>query len=256
MRPEGGPADGPGWRVRAFLNKFPAVAGEQGLHEVIVNSPRHVSSLAEMTDAELELAAEVWRARLTAIGGEGRRLWPYLFLNQGAGAGASLQHTHAQAVGLAFAPPRLVAREAAFAAVSRSPLLDDLGAGADRVIVEGDGLVAWCPSVPPLSGTVRIAPRDPAPDWAGDAVPATARLVGDLLRRIRAGLGIEAVNLCLYERRPGGDGRYHWHLDAIPRRGTLAGLELGAGVITVAQDPALTAATLRAAAPPGVSAAP
>jgi UDPglucose--hexose-1-phosphate uridylyltransferase len=247
VRPGGEAPDTPGWLVRAFANKFPAVPADEGVHEVVVTSARHVSSLADLTAAEVERAAEAWADRIAAVAADPRGLWPFWFLNQGGGAGASLQHTHAQVVGLAFAPPRLAAREAAFAAAPRSPLLDDLeGAGA-RIVAEADGLVAWCPRVPPLSGTVRIAPHAPASDWGGgrDLAP-TARLVRDLMRRIRAAFDIEDVNLCLYQRRPGGTPRYHWHLDAIPRRGTLAGLELGAGVITVAQDPAVVAERLRA----------
>lgn len=249
VRPEGGARDGPGWLVRAFPNKFPAVAPEDGVHEVVVTSPRHVASLADLSPEEVERAAAAWARRIAAVAADRRGLWPFWFLNQGAGAGASLQHTHAQVVGLAFAPPRLAAREAAFAAAPRSPLLDDLDGAGGRVVAEADGLVAWCPRVPPLSGTVRIAPCAPAPDWSGpEVLAATARLVRDLVRRVRAGLGVEDLNLCLYQRRPGGGPRYHWHLDVVPRRGTLAGLELGAGVMTVAQDPRHVAERLRRAA--------
>lgn len=220
------------------------------MHEVIVNSPRHVSSLADLTPEEAGRAGAAWESRLRAVAADPRGLWPYWFLNQGAGAGASLQHTHAQLVGLAFAPPRLEARERAFGAAARSPVERDLATAGARWVEGGDGLVAWCPEVPPLSGVVRVAPAAPAPDWHGGAdVPAVARLLCRLVGRIRDGLGVEDVNLCLYQRRPGGEARYHWHVDVVPRLGTLAGLELGAGLITVAQAPGRVAARLREAGP-------
>jgi PAS domain-containing protein len=42
-----------------------------------------------------------------------------------------------------------------------------------------------------------------------------------------------------------GSDRFHWHLDAVPRLGTLAGLELGAGVHICIVPPETAAAQLR-----------
>jgi UDPglucose--hexose-1-phosphate uridylyltransferase len=243
-RPAGGPADGPGWLVRAFPNKYPALTPEEGVHEVIVPTPRHVVLFSDLTDEEATRMITAGTERLRAVGADSRRLWPFLFLNQGAAAGASLQHSHAQLLGLPFSPPRLVARERAFAA--GCPICEDLAADdPERVVVEGDGLVCWCPAVPSLSGAVRIAPREHVPDWdAGLDAAAVAALVRDLLGRIGRGLGTDALNLWLHARRPGG-GDYHWHLEVVPRLGTLAGMELGSGVLAVAVAPEATAARLR-----------
>jgi UDPglucose--hexose-1-phosphate uridylyltransferase len=238
--------------VRAFPNKFPAVAPDEGVHEVIVNTPRHVIHLGDLTDEEAGLAGEVWAERVAAVEADRRGLWPFLFLNQGAAAGASLQHTHAQLVGLPLEPPRLLARERAFDAAPRCPVCADLetAAAAGRVVAESGGLVAWAPEVPPLTGTLRIGPAAHLPDWTADPGPAAA---ARFLRRQTATaaerLGTEAMNLWLQRRRRGGSDRYHWHADLVPRLGTLAGLELGTGVIAVAIGPAETAARLREGAP-------
>src|SRR5215208_6712563 len=87
VRPDGGAPDGPGWRVRVVPNLYPALAGDAsqapdplasgrgdpelfaarpaaGAHEVIVNSPRPVSSLLELPVGELAEAMAVWRARM------------------------------------------------------------------------------------------------------------------------------------------------------------------------------------------------
>src|SRR6185369_17566581 len=42
LRSPGSKPDGPGWHVRVIPNKYPAVNGQTGLHEVIVESPRHI----------------------------------------------------------------------------------------------------------------------------------------------------------------------------------------------------------------------
>lgn len=245
VRPGAGPADSPGWLVRAIPNKFPALAPDEGVHEVIVNSPRHIVRMGDLTDDEAALAGGMWAARIAAVEDDPRGLWPFLFLNQGAAAGASLQHTHAQLVGLPFSPPRLVAQERAFD--DACPVCADLAAAGDRIVAQATGLVAWCPEVPPLSGTLRVGPAAHLPDWTAEPGPAAA---ARFLRRQVAGvtdrLGAEAVNLWLHRRRRGGSDRVHWHIDVIPRLGTLAGLELGTGVIAVAQPPREVAARLRA----------
>ena len=242
--------DGPtGWGARAFPNKYPAIDPAEGAHEVIVNSPRHILRLGDLTDDEADRAVGLWAARLAAVAADARGLWPFLFLNQGAAAGASLQHTHTQIVGLPFAPPRLVTRERVAAAAPGCPVCADIaGAGERTVIDDGSGLVAFCPEVPPLSGTLRIAPVTHVPDWApGVDVAALGRVLPACARAVGAAIGGEALNLWLHERGPGGTDRRHWHIDMLPRIGTLAGMELGAGVIAVALGPKDTAARLRAA---------
>jgi UDPglucose--hexose-1-phosphate uridylyltransferase len=257
VRPGGGPPDGPGWLVRAIPNKYPALPPEEGVHEVVVNTPRHVVRLAELTDEEAGRAAEAWADRLAAIGADPRGLWPFLFLNQGETAGASLQHSHAQLVGLPLEPPRLLARERAFAEAATCPICADLAEVGDRLVADAGGLVAWAPEVPPYSGTVRVAPARHSPDWTDPAGSGPAA-VGRLLRRLGAGveerLGAEALNLWLCQRRPGGDDRFHWHIDLVPRLGTLAGMELGSGVVAIAQAPASVASRLRGEEPAAAAA--
>lgn len=236
--------------MRAIPNKFPAVGPDEGVHEVIVNTPRHVVRLEDLTDDEAGLAGRVWAERIAAVEADPRGLWPFLFLNQGAAAGASLQHTHVQLVGLPLEPPRLLALERAFEETSRCPVCADIeaAAAAGRVVDEAMGLVAWSPEVPPLTGTLRVGPATHAADWTAPPGPGAA---ARFLRRQAAAagerLGAEALNAWLHRARRGLGGRYHWHMDLIPRLGTLAGLELGTGVIAVAVSPAELADRLRGA---------
>ena len=249
VRPGGGPPGSPGWTVRAFPNKYPALALEEGVHEVIVNCERHVACLGDLTDDEASRAVSAWAARLDAVARDPRGLWPFLFLNQGAAAGASLRHTHAQLVGVPFDAPRLAAREEAFATADRCPVCADLEDPGARIVATGEGLVAWCPRVPSLSGTVRLAPVEHAPDWhAALDAGALGRALRRHTRRIAEALGTDALNLWLSQRRPRGTDRFHWHIDLIPRLGTLAGFELGTGVNVVTEAPEVTAARLRGGA--------
>ena len=52
----------PGWTVRVVPNKYPAFEH----HEVVIHSPRHVRSLADLSDDELDAVAEAWHVRAAA----------------------------------------------------------------------------------------------------------------------------------------------------------------------------------------------
>ena len=68
---------------------------------MIVNSNRPVEALAELEPDELALAVEVWRTRMRA---HPDAACLHLFVNEGAGSGASRRHTHAQLLALDFVP--------------------------------------------------------------------------------------------------------------------------------------------------------
>src|SRR5205085_1473326 len=118
-RPGGGAPDTPGWRVRAVPNLFPAVGPEAetppphptpdlftaqaaaGVQEVIVNSPLPVTSLADLTAEQVEIAVEGWRERMRA---HADAACVHLLVNERREGGASLPHTHAQLYALPFVP--------------------------------------------------------------------------------------------------------------------------------------------------------
>ena len=81
----------------------PAVGG----HEVIVNAPEHVTAMAELSEERFLGAIATWRERMSA---HSDAAYVQLVVNEGAGAGASLPHTHAQLYALPFVPAA-VARE-------------------------------------------------------------------------------------------------------------------------------------------------
>ncbi len=88
VRPDGSPPNAPGWTVRVIPNLYPALsaAGEHrtpppapdargqpelftslpatGAHEVIVNGPQPVPSLAELALEQVLMAVETWRERM------------------------------------------------------------------------------------------------------------------------------------------------------------------------------------------------
>ena len=123
---EGSEPDTPGWKLRVVPNLYPALERQ----EVVIHTPRHVESLAELSAEELRRIAEAWSLRAAAARDEG---FPYLhaFVNEGAAAGRE--------------PPALalaarVAPRARRRPSSRRPAR--YGSTTTLVVAERDGLVA------------------------------------------------------------------------------------------------------------------
>src|ERR671931_679196 len=130
------------WTVRVVPNLYPALERQ----EVVVHSPRHVRSFADLEEHELDLVAEAWRRRREAVP-DG---YLHALVNEGAEAGASLPHSHSQLAWFGEPPPAV--------ADERGEL--DVG----EVVLERDGLVLGCPPASRLPYELVIAPLDGEPD--------------------------------------------------------------------------------------------
>jgi UDPglucose--hexose-1-phosphate uridylyltransferase len=220
------PEDGT-WTVRVVPNLYPALERQ----EVVVHSPRHVRTFAELEDDEVELTAEAWRQRFAAAAGEG---FPYLhaMINEGRAAGASLAHSHSQLAWLREPPPA-VAKEPASDPCAVCELIHREGFAFDS---EGD-IVAVCHPVGRAPFELLIAPRahDPEPrdDFSG-----ALRLLREAVRRLRKLEGPVPWNAWLHL---GG----HWHVEVLPKLTVFAGLELGAEIYVNVVEPERAAAALR-----------
>src|SRR5690606_37678116 len=106
----------------------------------------------------------------------------------------SLQHSHTQLVALPVDPPRLAAREASFLG-GACPVCADAADPGDRLVARADGLVAWCPEVPPLTAVVRIAPEAHAPRWDRPSAEALGRLLRRVMGAAAAVVGTDAANV-------------------------------------------------------------
>jgi UDPglucose--hexose-1-phosphate uridylyltransferase len=150
-------------------------------------------------------------------------------VNEGAAAGASLDHSHSQIVPFLDPPPRVVQEASAFRA--GCPLCPLPGA----VVHEQEGLVAFCPPFARVPFETWIAPADHRPHAPLDA--ATGRALAGVVARLRGALGADlAWNALLHEGAP-GDETFHWHIELWPRLTVAASIELGAGIWVNVVDP-------------------
>jgi UDPglucose--hexose-1-phosphate uridylyltransferase len=272
LRPGGGPADSPGWTVRVVPNLYPALtpadpyeeseserSGAQqelfmalaatGAHEVIVNGPQSVLSLAELPVEQVLTAVEVWRERMRA-----HRTSAYLQLivNERREAGASLPHTHAQLYALDFVPAVVAReRERANAYTTRTmgqDLLGDVIAEEvrlrERVVAVDEEAVLIAPYASQLPFQLMLAPRRPRARFEDDG-PSGAALLHDGLKRLARHLGSSPPLNLFVRTAPLGAEHFCWRIDILPRLTHLAGLELSTGVNLNIVAPEHAAALLR-----------
>ena len=256
LGPPGRPADAPGWRVRVVPNKFPAFGpwsdegdktglfarrAARGRQEVVVHSPRHVRTLADLSLRELEHVAEAWQARAATAREEGFA-YVHALVNEGRAAGASLQHSHSQLIWLEEEPP-LVSQERSAQEAEGGCILCRVLAGEleqrIRVVSERDGLVLLCPFAGRQPYELLVAPRECQDDPFESRDLGTALgLVAEGIRRLRIAEGPTPVNVWLHAAG-------HWHLEVLPRLTILAGLELGSWYFVNTLAPESAAGVLR-----------
>ncbi len=269
VRPGGTPPDTPGWLARVVPNLYPALepdsaepapfakpellhaAAAAGHHEVVINAPAPVSSLADLEAGQVAVAVDVWRARMRVHYAAGAA-YVHVIVNERREAGASLPHTHAQVYALGFVPSAIAReRERSGAYATRtlgSDLLGDLVQEevklGDRIVAIDDEAVLMAPYGGRLPYQLMLAPRTPRARFEDDG-PAGAGLLHDALRRLGRRLGHQPPLNLWVRSAPAGTDRFCWRIDIVPRLTHLAGLELGAGLHLNIVAPEQAAAELR-----------
>lgn len=284
-RPEGGDPNSPGWTQRAVPNLYPALIEAEGgaaqaepdsgfaasadplrssarirepdlfssrpaigAQEVIVHTPRHVNSLSALKPEEIEGAVAAWRARMRD---HSNAACVQVIVNEGPGAGASREHTHAQLYALSFVPAA-IARERERVASYRertggSGLLSDVLAEevrrGERLVAIDDDAALVCPWASRSPFELRIVPRAQSPRFEDDT--AGAAMLGTAVRALAERFG-SSPELNLWVRSaPRGAEAFHWHIDIAPKLTIKAGFELATGVDINVYPPERAAADLR-----------
>ncbi|HEY3758196.1 MAG TPA: DUF4921 family protein [Solirubrobacteraceae bacterium] len=282
VRPGGGPPDSPGWTVRVVPNLYPALtAGDptadpraaapaippgsgpaspselfiatpaSGAHEVIINGPQSLLSLADLPREQVIAAVDTWRERMRA---HAASACVQLIVNERREAGASLPHTHAQLYALDFVPADVAReRERAGAHATRTmghDLLEDIVAEEvrrrERIVAIDDDAVLFAPYASRVPFQLMLAPRRPRARFEDDG-PTGAALLHEGLQRLARHLGASPPLNLWVRTAPRGAERFCWRIDVMPRLTHLAGLELSTGVNLNIVAPEDAAAALRGA---------
>jgi len=270
----GGQANGPGWSVRAFPNKFAAVSPqgslsrqeEDGLfrkmdgvgqHEVIVEAPQHNLCIPLMEDKQIEEVVLAYRERYLKLREDPRFKIIIIFKNHGRSAGTSLEHPHSQLVAMPIVP--LTIRYRFEKAASH---YDDQGTCVycdvlrealkvrRRIVMETEEFLVVHPFASRAPFETWILPKEHQACFASISMETTkhfAKVLKKILGKFYRGLNNPDYNFIIQTApiKDEHEDYFHWHVQILPRLVTPAGFELGTGMFINTALPEETAAFLR-----------
>ncbi|MGN6275797.1 MAG: galactose-1-phosphate uridylyltransferase [Solirubrobacterales bacterium] len=220
----------------------------EGSHEVLINAPEHVTAMADLGEGQFAAAIATWRERMRA---HPDASCLQLIVNEGGGAGASLEHTHAQLYALPFVPAAVAReRERVGAYGERTAgggLLGDVLVEEvrrrDRLVAIDEEAALICPWASRSPFELRVIPRRETGRFEEDE--GGAAMIRTALRALaRLFDGPPELNLWV-RTAPRGADQFHWHVDIAPRLTIKAGFELGTGVDINVYPPERAASDLR-----------
>lgn len=265
--------DSKSWAVRVTPNKFAAVSAEGervrtvqgirrtvtgvGLHEVIVETPDHSKTTAQLADREVELIVQAYLNRFRAASADPRVELVTIFKNHGDAAGTSLEHPHSQMIATPVITTQV--RDRLFSALNHFDeygecifcrvLGQELKEGT-RVVLETEHFVSFVPFAALTPFSILIMPRRHMAcfDAMSDAESADlAHILRRTLLKLYQGLDDPDFNYVIRTAPP--DERhvkyYHWYVSIVPRLTKMAGFELGSGMFINVSLPEENAQFLR-----------
>jgi len=264
------------WTVRVVPNKYPAVvpdgrgiqivdelyAAQDGIgaHEVIIESPSHVTDMALLGDKQIAAILRVYVERIADLRGDPRLRYVLIYKNQGFEAGATLEHVHSQLVALPMIPNRVLEEIGAaknyYESKGRCLLCDVIrkeSDGRERFVIENDRFIVICPFAPRFPYETWILPKKHASSFERDSQPDNtdlARILRETLRRLSR-LGNPPFNYVFHSNPLDQDENdyYHWHIEVLPKLIQVGGFEWGSGFYLNTVTPEQSARLLREASP-------
>lgn len=265
-------ADADQWQIRVVPNLYPAVAPHSGsreqrdsqgtriatgLHEVIIESPEHLTSITDLNHENTAALLQTYAARITSAAQQPNIKCAQLFKNHGPAAGATLQHSHSQLIAMDRVPDilrrELLSAEQHFAKAESCIVCTEIEQeriSGERMVLENDDFTVYCPFASRLPYEMRLVPNIHQAKFE-DTNAKLWQSMAALLRQALQALESLIPNVCynyLIHSLPFDTNRnehYHWHMEIIPRIATPAGFEWGTGLFTNPIPPEQAASELR-----------
>lgn len=256
-REPGSRPNGPGWRLRVVPNKYPALQVEGnldkkgvgiydrmngiGAHEVVIETPKHLTSLTALDVPRVQEVMLACRDRLVDLRKDVRMVCGIIFKNVGSAAGASIEHTHTQIIVTPIVP-RTVQQE--MDGCQRfydyrgrclfCDMIDQEHAEGKRIVAEVGNFLAFHPYASRFPFETWILPRRHSSHFEDiQTVEAAelAQVVRLVLKKLEKALCKPPYNYIIHSTplpMPRVE-HYHWHIEVIPRLTKVAGFEWGTG---------------------------
>lgn len=274
---QGNPTRLPNWCVRVVPNKYPALVPHQsitqttdehyavqsgvGAHEVIIESPDHITDMALLSKPQFEAVLRAYRHRIMQLRTDRRSRYILIYKNQGSEAGATLEHVHSQLIAMPMIPKLVLeevhAAKTYYNANRRCVFCDAVRKETEdgaRLVIENERYVVICPFAPRFPYETWILPKKHAPFFEDNTPQDDNDLAGILretLVRLKRSLNGPAFNYFIHSNpiESSENHCYHWHIEILPKLIQVGGFEWGSGSYINTVTPEQSARSLRAALP-------
>jgi UDPglucose--hexose-1-phosphate uridylyltransferase len=262
-----------GWRIRVVRHKFSKLSeeGERnrwdtgvkkgvngiGIHELIVETPMHNMTTANMSVEQLRDVIQTYKDRLTEIYRDPRVEYVIIFKNSGPSAGTSIEHPLSQIVGIPITPLQIRERFEAFMkffdetgdCMMCKTIQDELHDGM-RVLFNTEHFVSFVPYAALSAFHIWIFPKRHSGCFA-DILPEEILDLSVNLKSVMAKLyyALDCPDFN-YGIRSGklsnaNSEFIHWYMSIVPRVDMVTGFELGTGMHVNSLVPEVSAEFLR-----------
>lgn len=261
------------WRTRAVPNKYPAYTPDAptapasnglyetrrsyGRQEIIIDTPHHHESLATMPRSQIEALVQTYHTRYQSCREAEPDLYPAVFRNHGAAAGASIGHPHSQLIATERPLPRIQHEEqqarTRYRELGTCPycvVIEKEVEAEQRLVFTTDHFVVFVPYAACVPYELWILPRTHCPEFGRSTSEKRARLarvLQECVRRLHECLETPDYNLFVQTALEHNTDapHLHWSLRLQPRLTVRAGFELSTGIRINPSLPERDAAMLR-----------
>ncbi len=236
------------WRMRWFLNKFPAVekkatpnfkskkffseANSYGVHEIIVETQNHKSQLADLPADYVKELLEVCRLRIKELGRLKGIKYVEVFKNQGRDAGTSLIHSHTQVTALPQVPSLVMEEAEAAKKYGKCPYCEivRLESKSKRKIFETKNVVAFAPFASRFNYEAWVFVKRHKATME-ELKNDEYRDLALVLKRLLAKLKIINASYNFFIHYSPEKEDLHFHIEVAPRMATWGGFELSTNAV-------------------------
>ena len=257
------------WQVRVVPNLYPAFSGQDpmvvshlgpvftqapasGVHDVVVLSPDHNASWADMDAAHSAMVMSAISERMLEHSAIPGLRYSQAVVNSGREAGASIEHPHGQLLSMPFIPGEAANELAGFARFQGNCLLCAVMDAEDevthRVVYADERVMVICPFWSGTPYEMLLIPRSHEIhlyNASEEDLAATGRSVQLGLASLRSRIGDVAYNLMFHSAPFRTTADFHWHVHIVPKISTRGGFEMGSGVYINVVPPEQAADDLR-----------
>jgi UDPglucose--hexose-1-phosphate uridylyltransferase len=239
----------PGWQVRVFPNKYPALNGEikiisasankipdvvegYGYHEIIAETPSHKKDIYSMKKEELILILKMYRKRYKIFKRKKNIKSVFIFKNHGHAAGASLSHSHSQILALPIIPP-FIEEETGAIKKAKSCIYCHLIEEAfqnNRVLLENSDFIAIAPHASEYPYQLLVLPKKHQgffEEIDDKQLILLSDVIMEIFSRYNKLLGKIPFN---YFFNTPSLNKGHWNIQIMPKLIISAGFEKGTGI--------------------------